>query len=213
MTIFTNKNIILVGNSVELLHHNFGEFIDSHDMVIRLGKGAKVDGHEKQLGRKLSVWATGFLREPMHKNKIFKDIPILLNRNRMSINIPRKHKMKGKDVTEMFSDEEILAFDEEFGFDRGPGQRLSNGLLTILYFTRKETSWKSFTIIGFDCFSKSLSFKVGEAKPFSWHMPANTVAWHPHDGKKERNIILDESNKFENFNWVVLSDFTRQEIF
>src|SRR6056300_363761 len=104
MTIFTNKDIILVGNSVELLHHEFGSFIDKHDIVIRLGKGAKVDGHEKQLGKKLSVWATGFLREPMHKNKIFKDIPILLNRNRMSINIPRKHKMKGKNVTEMFSD-------------------------------------------------------------------------------------------------------------
>jgi hypothetical protein len=213
MTPYTNKNIILVGNSVELIEYDFGKFIDSHDIVIRLGKGANTTGHEEHIGSKLDIWATGFLREPMHKHRLLKNVPVLLNRNRMSIHVPRKHKMLGRDVTEMFSDEEILEFDTEFKMNRNNRERLSNGLITILYFTRKETDWKSFTIIGFDCFSKSLSFQVGRAKPFSWHLPANTVPDLPHNGKKEREIILEEANKFENFNWVVLSDFSREDIF
>ena len=34
-----NKNVCLVGNSIELLNHNKGAFIDSHDVVIRMGRG------------------------------------------------------------------------------------------------------------------------------------------------------------------------------
>ena len=56
-----NKTVCLVGNSVEILNYNKGEFIDSHDVVIRLGRGIP-HKHSDQIGRKMDIWATGFLR-------------------------------------------------------------------------------------------------------------------------------------------------------
>lgn len=213
MTIFTNKSVVLVGNSVEMMQHNYGDFIDSHDIVVRLGRGHKTEGHEKSLGTKVDAWGTGFLREPLHRVPDLKNIPILLNRNRISISKPRKHKMNKDLVTEVFSDKELLALDKEYHFDRKNNERMSNGLVILLYFLKKETSWKEFTLIGFDGFTKSLSFKVGLAKPYSWHMPANTVSWHPHNGRKEIDIILSETKDMENFRWIVLSDFSKQDVF
>ena len=56
-----NKNVVLVGNSVEILNYKKGEFIDSHDVVIRMGKGLPREKHLLQLGTKVDIWATGFL--------------------------------------------------------------------------------------------------------------------------------------------------------
>ena len=42
LELLKNKNIVLVGNSVEILNYEKGEFIDSHDIVIRMGRGVPV---------------------------------------------------------------------------------------------------------------------------------------------------------------------------
>ena len=37
LDILENKNLVLVGNSVEILNHEIGEHIDSFDVVNRMG--------------------------------------------------------------------------------------------------------------------------------------------------------------------------------
>ncbi len=48
---FKNKNVVIVGNSKELLQQEMGHVIDSHDIVIRLNN-YKLDGYEKYTGTK-----------------------------------------------------------------------------------------------------------------------------------------------------------------
>lgn len=188
---------IIVGNSVELLKYEYGSFIDSHDVVVRLGKGWNTRGREKHIGTKLDVWATGLLREYLYEQ--VKAPLVLYNRNRANMNKPKQISI---DAIEMFSDEELLELHREYGYKR----RMSNGLVAVLYYVKKVRE-KNLKIIGFDGFSKSYSYLVGMAKPFSWHNPKNLIEEHPHDGEKEREIL--SSLELE---WIVLSDFTREEL-
>ena len=64
---YKDKNIILVGNSVEMMFHNYGDFIDGHDIVIRLGKGVPTNNNKKYIGIKTDIWGTGFLRQNFYK--------------------------------------------------------------------------------------------------------------------------------------------------
>ena len=56
---FVNKkNIAVVGNSCSLFEQNYGEFIDSHDVVIRFNKPAIFyNGNEKTHGSKITLWS------------------------------------------------------------------------------------------------------------------------------------------------------------
>ena len=77
-----NKNLILVGNSVEILHYQHGKFIDSHDVVMRMGRGLpnpnSLEDHSKSIGTKTDVWITGFLRANMSQQNRVRKIPIKL---------------------------------------------------------------------------------------------------------------------------------------
>ena len=55
--------VILVGNSVELLQHEYGSYIDSFDTIVRFGKGIPTDENFEQIGKKTDIWITGFLRQ------------------------------------------------------------------------------------------------------------------------------------------------------
>jgi len=76
LNILENKNVILVGNSVEILNYEKGEFIDSFDVVIRMGKGYPRSSHNKRIGKRIDIWAAGFLRAETYQTKV----PKLLNR-------------------------------------------------------------------------------------------------------------------------------------
>lgn len=56
---FVNKkNIAVVGNSCSLFGQSYGEFIDSHDVVIRFNKPAIFyEGNEKTHGSKITFWS------------------------------------------------------------------------------------------------------------------------------------------------------------
>ena len=117
---FEGKDIILVGNSVEILHYDYGDLIDSHDVVIRMGRGIPnpngLEDNTDAIGTRTDVWVTGFLRENMSKEKHIKKIPIkLLNRTRMYMKSPREAKYL-KDFTTMFTDNQILQIYDEFGY-------------------------------------------------------------------------------------------------
>ena len=236
---FANKNLILVGNSVEILNYEKGEFIDSHDIVIRMGRGIPNPGgledNVKAIGSKVDVWCTGFLRENMIIMPHIKKVPIiLLNRTRMYMKNPREG-WHLKDFYTMFTDEELLEIYDEFkyvdtqskkGMSEGDALdaeikeiknktepnygRPSNGFITLLWLIRKANNWNSLTLIGFDFFAKYYPVKVGKARPQSWHLPYNKHTATPHRGLIEREYALD-LNRDGVINWIILSDL-REEV-
>ncbi len=213
-----DKNIVLVGNSVEMLNYEHGEFIDSHDTVIRMGRGIPnpdgLEDNKKAIGTKTDVWVTGFLRENMIKHPHIKKIPhTLLNRTRMYMAVPRE-PYHLTEYTTMFTDNQILRIYDEFGFidtnDKTNPKygRPSNGFITLLYLTRK-CSYKSLTLIGFDFFAKYYPINVGNAKPQSWHLPHNKHTETPHHGSTERDFALDLARDGL-INWIILSDLEEE---
>ena len=201
LNILENKNVVLVGNSVEILNYEKGEFIDSFDVVIRMGKGYPRSSHNKLIGKRIDLWAAGFLRAEAHMEKI--KVPKLLNRTRIDLNIPRD--VEGDWLT-MFTDEELFEIYDEFGYENNATLgRPSNGFIVLLWLIKKAWVWKSLTIVGFDFFAKSAPFKVGEMHPNSWHLPRNTVSEIPHNVPAEKEYALEMSRNGI-IKWEILSD-------
>ena len=58
-----NKRVVLVGNSVEMMNYEYGDFIDSFDVVIHHGAAiAKTQAQYKNLGSRTDIWITGTFR-------------------------------------------------------------------------------------------------------------------------------------------------------
>jgi len=212
LELLKNKNIILVGNSVEVLNYQKGEFIDSHDVVIRMGRGLPLPRHYEMIGKRTDLWASGFLRaEQMIKRPELKEVPKLLNRTRIDLN---KSRVLGNGLDEefhtMWSDDELLALYDEFGYENNAVLgRPSNGFIVLLWLIKKAWVWKSLTIIGFDFFAKKAPFKVGAAYPNSWHLPRNTVDEIPHNVPAERDYALEMSRNGI-IKWEILSDLQEE---
>ena len=74
-----NKNVILVGNSVEILQFEHGDWIDSHDVVVRFGKGLPTEDKYKSIGSRTDIWVSGYLRS---KHQVFYPHAIKLLKSR-----------------------------------------------------------------------------------------------------------------------------------
>ena len=57
-----NKNILLVGNSVEILQHNLKDKIESYDTIVRFGQGIPNNENKDKIGSRTDIWVTGYLR-------------------------------------------------------------------------------------------------------------------------------------------------------
>lgn len=201
-----NKTVCLVGNSVEMLDHDNAEYIDGHDIVIRLGRGIP-HKHTEHIGKKMDIWATGFLRHNTWKKfpESWKNTPVLLNRTRMNLNSARSLDIELPHCT-MFSDDELLEVYEEFGYVNNELLgRPSNGFIVLLWLIRKAWVWNKLTLIGFDFFSKQAPFQVGQQNPYSWHLPKNTTDTIPHNVAIEKEFVLELANEGI-IHWEILSD-------
>jgi len=207
LNILENKNVVLVGNSVEILNYEKGEFIDSFDVVIRMGKGYPRPSHDKMIGKRMDIWAAGFLRADQHQHRI--KVPKLLNRTRIDLNIESRFTEQFEregDWLTMFTDKELFEIYNEFGYtNKAELGRPSNGFIVLLWLIKKAWVWKSLTLVGFDFFAKSAPFKVGEMHPNSWHLPRNTVAEIPHNVPAEREYALEMARNGI-IKWEILSD-------
>jgi len=59
-----SKKVLVVGNSPSVLQYNYGELIDTFDIVIRCN-WYKILGYENHVGTKTSIWAIAIGREFM----------------------------------------------------------------------------------------------------------------------------------------------------
>ena len=211
-----NKDVILVGNSVEILHYNNGPLIDSYDTVVRFGKGFPTPSIEHAIGKRTDIWQTGILRRHM-VNK-FPDAQVsLFNRSRIYLDKEiLKEKLPNYTTINMYTDVELYKIYEEFGFT-DPGKyspRPSQGFIALLFFTRKIPTYKSLTLIGFDFFAKRYEDKVGSGRPYSWHKPLLETPKegdNPHLVSTERNhaLQLEREGKIK---WIKLSDFKEEDL-
>lgn len=230
-----NRRVIIVGNSVEMMKYEYGDFIDSFDVVVHLGAAiSRGKKFYKHLGSKTDIWATGSFRFGCYYDNPedfisgrYKDTIILLNRARTKLLnvdaiIPWEKSLPQVPKIDMFCDVELIQLLDEFkyldGFGdgyRGPknGMRPSGGFLTILYFLRKVQTYKSLDIIGFDFFRKITDVyrrrpdgRKG-AIPFSWYLPIRDAKTgdHPHNKNIEYDVVK-QLEKEKKLNWNVLSD-------
>ena len=229
-----NKSVILVGNSVELMHHKHGKFIDSHDIVVRFGRAVDsiADDKEDILGSKTNIWVTGQFRAPIYKKRKtqfthgkFKNTEILLNRCRGNFLIKNwileEHLPPDMPYTQMWTDQELETLWNGFGNSLYSLKlRPSAGFLTILYFIREIKTHKSLSIIGFDFFHKSVSQDTydertksgkGEADPHSWHLPLYTTKHSAH-GRNLENQYVSKLERDGLLKWHLLSDLKRNKV-
>lgn len=201
-----DKNIILVGNSVEILQHNYGEYIDGFDTVVRFGNGVPTSENYDAVGKRTDIFVTGFLR--YDKRKFYpKDCLTLFNRSRIHLDRKPDH-YPDFEVTEMFSDSELIEIYDLVGAKNGvvDGARPSAGFVAIQYFLRK-CNFSSLTLIGFDFFQKSLSITAGQHNPYSWHIPLNTMEFSPHSNLEKG--IVERMWRKGVIQWKILSDLEK----
>ena len=200
-----NKNLILVGNSVEIMQYDFGEYIDSFDTVVRFGKGMPEKPIYQHVGQRTDIWITGWLR--MNYYEGFQHAYPLFNRCRINLDKYPDHKGPppwGHD-NDMFSDEELHEIFKLVGAknDTIGGGRPSAGFLGILFFLQK-CKCKSINLIGFDFFAKKLPVMTGKDYPSSWHMPINSSGKSPHNPNEAK--MVKKWEKQGKLNWKVLSN-------
>lgn len=223
-----DKNVILVGNSVEIMEYDLKEYIDSFDIVVHFGKAiGRNSRQDRSLGTKTDIWVTGIFRSPMwglQKPEFttgrYKDTKIVLNRCRRLF---REHNVVFRDdnvpnfeAEIMFSDDEFVDIYDEFGFgeDKDGLKRPSAGFLTILFFTRKIKTHKRLHLIGFDFFAKSTDAIRPGCKiptPHSWHLPLYTIPVGSHNIGIEQGYVR-KLEREGTLTWHVLSDLRKETV-
>jgi len=171
MEIIEDKKVIVIGNSPSILLKENGEFIDSHDIVIRVNH-CPTDGYEKFIGKKIDIWATT-------KISLYKDRFIPRDFDKLSQIWHRTEKTKRvsgllpKSEIKNFVMYKTQRFKESFGHllniseeNRSPDRRWClkdtdqepcTGLLTILTST---LFYKTVNILGFTFYTEQKDNQV-----------------------------------------------------
>jgi hypothetical protein len=199
------KRLIIVGNSIKMLSSEYGELIDSYDVVVRLGKGLPNPNIIKLIGSKTNIWFSGMLRAGIYnrvdcKWKIltpstsatFDDHNVFIPVNKALFKEdfqPYKHYIWTDSV------EETKKYWSAFGFDKD--NRPSQGIICCDFFSRRVFH-NEIDVIGFDCFSENNI--IDGVKHTSWHLPIKTGSANeiPHSVELEKKAmgVLINNYKF-----------------
>lgn len=189
------KRLLIVGNSVKLLHSECGQLIDSYDAVVRIGKGLPSPKLENKLGNKMDIWFSGMLRAGLYSrvncqwkiltpstSSTYDDSALFIPTNKalFSTNFqPYKHYFWSDSV------ESTKAFWSLLGFTKDV--RPSQGIICVDFFARR-VKHTNIDIIGFDFFTETIN--IGGVEYNSWHMPSRITANETaHNGSIERHIV------------------------
>lgn len=192
------KRVLILGNSVSLFNEPRGDFIDSFDVVVRLGKGYPWPEFKDYLGSKTDVWVLSILRANHYKD--FADTPYkVLNISQMSIYDKEKTTTT---ISKYFYEEDFEVYKDYFlmGDIKTTRQliksaygkiniqeRASQGALTLAYFTNIIRSYKELHVYGFDFFEGKVRYEMnGEVNEVSsFHLPVPSFKGtnsNPHAG-------------------------------
>lgn len=232
-----NKRVLILGNSVSLLNEPRGDFIDSFDVVVRLGKGIPYPELKDYLGQKTDVWALSILRADLYR--YFTDVPYkVLNIAQISVYDTSK---KTTSISKIFYNSDFEIYKDYFLMGDITGtkrliksaygkvdinQRVSQGAITLAYFVNIIRSYKELHVYGFDFFEGKIRYEFeGEVNEVSsYHLPIPThkgtnsnphaglyVAGHP---DKDYILKLRDENKiiFHEMKPLVGNDETKQKV-
>lgn len=193
-----NKRVLIVGNSISLFNKPYGEFIDSFDVVVRLGKGFPWPEFKEHLGSKTDVWVLSILRANHYPD--FKGTPYqVLNISQISVYDSKKSTTT---ISKHFYEEDFEIYKDYFVMGDikktraliktaygtvDINQRASQGALTLAYFTNIIRSYKELHVIGFDFFEGKVQYEMnGEVNEVSsFHLPVPSFKGsnsNPHAG-------------------------------
>lgn len=193
-----NKRVLIVGNSISLFNKPYGEFIDSFDVVVRMGKGYPWPEFKEHLGSKTDVWVLSILRANHYPD--FKGTPFqVLNISQISVYDSKKSTTT---ISKHFYEEEFEIYKDYFVMGDikktralikiaygtvDINQRASQGALTLAYFTSIIRSYKELHVIGFDFFEGKVQYELnGEVNEVSsFHLPVPSLKGsnsNPHAG-------------------------------
>ncbi len=193
-----DKRVLIVGNSISLFNKPYGEFIDSFDVVVRMGKGYPWPEFKEHLGGKTDVWVLSILRANHYPD--FKGTPYqVLNISQISVYDSKKSTTT---ISKHFYEEEFEIYKDYFVMGDikktraliktaygtvDINQRASQGALTLAYFTNIIRSYKELHVIGFDFFEGKVQYELnGEVNEVSsFHLPVPSLKGsnsNPHDG-------------------------------
>lgn len=205
------KRVLLVGNAASLFNHEYGELIDSYDVVVRFGKGIPTEDNKKHIGSKTDVWFFGSLRASMHdfwrgkaRFKIFNytqiglydpkattlTFPACMATNRFQIY--RDYFILGDSDTHKKLISEVYSTPKPSEWRKAP--RISQGTLCYLYFDKVIGTQSNLDFVGFDFFESTLNFELNgkDKKIYSWHVPIpmDNHENNPHGADAEKEYIL-----------------------
>ena len=193
-----NKRVLIVGNSISLFNKPYGEFIDSFDVVVRMGKGYPWPEFKEHLGSKTDVWVLSILRANHYPD--FKGTPFqVLNISQISVYDSKKNTTT---ISKHFYEEEFEIYKDYFVMGDikktraliktaygtvDINQRASQGALTLAYFTNIIRHYKELHVIGFDFFEGKVQYELnGEVNEVSsFHLPVPSLKGsnsNPHAG-------------------------------
>lgn len=166
------KDVILVGNSLDSLELNHGDWIDGHDVVVRFGKGLTDGIIADKIGARTDIWVTGQLR--------LKTAQFVNKNTKVLFNESLYNPALGRPLIpylSMYTATEILDIATANNVD--PTKRLSAGLITGHWFVNVCNTWNTLTFKNFDAFKKQIKFTAdlssdidaGNQYASSWHLP------------------------------------------
>jgi len=186
-----DKNVIVVGNSLDALENKNGDLIDGYDRVIRLGKGIPNIMTQDYIGTFTHAWASGELRLGM-KNELARGTQVLFNPSVSNRNKKGKWKpidsrvkklLNDSNYIQMYSQKKIEFIKEKF--EVSDDRRLSGGAVLAHWLTHACRGWKTLTFINFDCFTKSVLFEdTAQGRlnvASSYHLPLLSKEHMPSD--------------------------------
>jgi hypothetical protein len=213
------KRVLLVGNAASLFNHEYGDLIDSYDVVVRFGKGIPTVETKKHLGSKTDVWFFGTLRASMFQSwkdarfKIFNYTQIgLYDPNNSVLQFPsimttdkfqiyKHYFIMGDSSLHKRLISEIYPLPKPKS-DWKKAPRISQGTLCFLYFDKVIQTQAQLDFVGFDFFESILKFELeGKQKQiYSWHVPIpmNSHEHNPHGADKEKDYILKRVAESQN---------------
>lgn len=163
---FNSKSVILVGNSSSVLKQSKGDFIDSHDCVVRFNLAAEQLHHydQKHVGRKFDVWVYAMKNYP----RCSRTINNMVIKPRVFI---RYGELNGFPNGELKTKSLVLPthLKNEVKSTLGINKHPSTGIV-FLHYVLHYTTPKQVNLIGFDSFSKGNFYDTKRrVKGEKWH--------------------------------------------
>ena len=145
-----DKTIVIVGNSRKLIKNPLGEFIDSHEIVLRMNHGVPHERYWRYVGKKTHIWAVAF-RDTITQAEIY---PLYKPRYVLWLTIDKSH------IHPDLLEDMYIADDN---FYRGVqekinGERPSLGCMAVHFFIN-EIKYKKLDVVGFDFFKSPDYFR------------------------------------------------------